>query len=375
MLRGQNIAHARAYASSATTIEQLFLTDLSTGTAQMILKVASLRSILAKAAHRAAVVCREVLHGCDDYRTRARYAMSCACLTLVIVACAGATLAKAQSNQAPAGKTEAATTYDKLLDEAVTAFDASDFSRARSFFSKAYELRPNARVLRGLGIAALRLERYSEAYRTLSLSLKHPVQTLTQSQNEEVTGLLSWMETSLGCIRLRWSPSEPADFELLVDDGVLKESTMWLSPGTHRVAVHAPGFGTVERTITLAPEQHEVIELTMSARKREPVKIANAETVTVKPSVRPVDAAQSLQAQQPEAPAPAALQPGREAAKQTAGRHVDSTSDGGSVFTRWWFWTAVAVVVAGGVTTAVLLSTPTSTRPLDTNSSVLVVLP
>ena len=255
--------------------------------------------------------------------------------------------AKAQSKQAPASSSATHQSYDALLDEAVSAFDASDFARARSLFERAFELRPNSRVLRGMGIAALRLERFSEAYRTLTASLKHPVQPLTASQREEVTGLLSWMETSLARIKLRWTPAEPPEYELLVDGKVLRESAVWLPAGTHRVVVRAPGFAAIDRTITLAPEQHEVIELT--PRQREPV--------AAKPAVTPVDAAHSL-------PAPEAAT----GTRHTGSEQRDSDpNDGGSVLTRWWFWTAVVAVAAGGVATAVLLSQPAPIEPIDTS--------
>jgi hypothetical protein len=253
--------------------------------------------------------------------------------------------------QAPVGSTATQESYDTLLDEAVSAFDASDFARARALFERAYELRPNSRVLRGMGIAALRLERFSEAYRTLTASLKHPVQPLTASQREEVTELLTWMETSLGRIKLRWTPMEPAQFDLTVDGKPLKESAIWLPAGTHRVTVRARGFGSVDRTITLAPEQHEEIELTL---KPEPTEVAAKPKR--KPALAPVDAAHTLPA------------PERTAAPSTRYDGSDTNpSDGGSVLTRWWFWTAVAAVAAGGVATAVLLSQPAPISPVDTS--------
>ena len=272
-----------------------------------------------------------------------RYAVLCAALTLACsLFCADV---KAQSNQPPASSAATPEPYDRLLDQAVSAFDASDFARARKLFEQAYELRPNSRVLRGMGIAALRLERYSEAYRALTAALKHPVQPLTASQKDEVTGLLSWMETSLGCIKLRWTPAEPARYEVLLDGKVLQDSALWVSAGTHHVAVHAPGFGAVERTLTLAPEQHEVIELTLSKREAPPVSVA------AKPAVTPSDAAHSLRG--PEPASHAALVP------QTSPQSGTPRDEGdGSVLTRWWFWTAVAAVAAGGALTAVLLSTP-----------------
>jgi hypothetical protein len=287
---------------------------------------------------------------------RRRYVALCSVLVLLFAVSSPEAMAQSK------GSAATQESYDTLLDEAVSAFDASDFATARTLFERAYELRPNSRVLRGMGIAALRLERFSEAYRTLTASLKHPVQPLTASQREEVTGLLSWMETSLGRIKLRWTPMEPAQYELLVNGKVLKESAIWLPAGTHRVVVRARGFGSVDRTITLAPEQHEVIELTL--QKSEPPAAATVATVATvakkpkrKPAVAPVDAAHSLPAPEPATAANA--------------RHTEqrdsNPSDGGSVLTRWWFWTAVAAVAAGGVATAVLLSQPAPISPVDTS--------
>lgn len=287
-----------------------------------------------------------------------RYAVLCAALAL---ACSLFSAdVKAQSNQPPASSTATPEAYDKLLDEAVSAFDAADFARARGLFEQAFALRPNSRVLRGMGIAALRLERYSEAYRALSASLKHPVQPLTAAQKEEVTGLLSWMETSLGCIKLRWTPAEPAQYEVLLDGKVLRDSALWVSAGTHHVAVHATGFGAVERTLTLAPEQHEVIELSLSKRE------APAASVAAKPAVTPSDAAHSLRG--PEPPSTALV-------PQTSPQTGTPRDDGdGSVLTRWWFWTAVAAVAAGGVATAVLLSpAPRSSPDLSDGTRLITI--
>jgi hypothetical protein len=216
-----------------------------------------------------------------------------------------------------------------------------------------------------MGVAALRLERYSEAYRTLTASLKHPVQPLTASQRDEVTGLLSWMETSLGCVKLRWTPSEPTDFELRVDGNALQESTLWLTAGRHHLSVRALGFGAIDRTLTLAPEQHEVIELTLQKREAPPAATAAGRHA---PAVTPTDAAHSLGE-------PVATKTKHTASASTEARDT-GPSDGGGVLTRWWFWAAVAAVAAGGAATAVLLSSPAPTKPLDTSEgSMPVILP
>ncbi|HET6333524.1 MAG TPA: hypothetical protein VFG30_09945, partial [Polyangiales bacterium] len=83
------------------------------------------------------------------------------------------------------------------------AFDAQDYAKARELFEQAYGLRPNARVLRGLGISALHLERFTVSKRELTEALTETKQPLTANQREGVKELLSWMQLNLGTLQLR----------------------------------------------------------------------------------------------------------------------------------------------------------------------------
>lgn len=318
--------------------------------------------------------CRAQPHSGSRGRTAQRVVSLLLAITLSGLC---ASLQAQSSPPTPTSAGPADPTYDGLLDEAIDAFEAGEFARAHDLFAHAYELRPNARVLRGMGVAALRLDHYSEAYRLLKAALGHPAQPLTASQRDEVNGLLSWMETNLASVRLHWSPGEPGEYELLVDGSVLKENTLWLAPGTHRVTIHAPGFGALERTLTLAAEQHRVIDLTLGAREAgapsasQPVAAAGpparkGEAGSAPPAVAPADAARSLGSKRK-------TSQGAQLQRQAKAAHVAKARahDHGSILERWWFWTVVGAVAAGGVTTAVLLSgSASSSAPVPSGEGV-----
>src|SRR6185369_1334355 len=61
--------------------------------------------------------------------------------------------------------------YRGLLSEAVAEYDARRYEEARALFRRAHDLSPNARTLRGIGMASFELREYVEALRALEGSL------------------------------------------------------------------------------------------------------------------------------------------------------------------------------------------------------------
>jgi tetratricopeptide (TPR) repeat protein len=228
--------------------------------------------------------------------------------------------------------------YDKALDRALDAFEAQDYARARELFERAYEIRPNARVLRGLGISALHLERFTVAKRELKEALRESKQPLTANQRDGVTELLSWMQLNLGTLQLRL---QPAKARVMLDDEPVTGSELVLKPGAHRVFVNADGFASQEHEVEIAAGQEKTLEVALSqnaVKSPEAAAVSAAEAASTVPIDEPAEASPPI------------------------GRLHEPTRDreSSTVFERWWFWTAVGVVVAGGVATTVAL---TSTGP------------
>jgi hypothetical protein len=213
------------------------------------------------------------------------------------------------------------------LDRAVDAFDKADYPRARDLFEQAYALRPNARVLRGLGISAVHLERYTVAKRELTEALRETRQPLTANQREGVSELLSWMQENCGTLRLHLDPS---DAYVTLDDEPVSDTELVVKPGSHRVAVRLDGFASQIHKVDVGAGQNRTLEIELQPS-----------TAQSKSSLSAAEAAAAAPTAQKSAPLTPQSTPARESS---------------TVLDRWWFWTAIGVVVAGGVATTVALT-------------------
>jgi hypothetical protein len=246
--------------------------------------------------------------------------------------------------------------YDELLDRALDAFDVHDYARARALFERAYELRPNARVLRGLGIAALHLKRFSVARRELTAALVEPKQPLTGAQRAGVTQLLSWMQAHLGALQLR---VQPDNAEVTVDGEPLSERVLVAAPGAHRIRVSSDGYTAQERAVQLTAGQEDALEISLL---RRPVKSAPPLSAASAASADVTDPAKTAAASATAGPQPRSHAPLRPTSPERA-KHEDDRSS--SVLASPWFWAAVGAVVAGGVITTVALTSSPSSKEYE----------
>lgn len=257
--------------------------------------------------------------------------------TFVLMTWIGCSVGLARAQSAPeSADANASQDYDKLLDSAVSAFGAGDFAKAHDLFRRAYTVRPNARVLRGIGIAALRLAHYSEAKLELTAALTDPRQPLTDAQREEVSGLMGWMQSSLGAVHLHVTPRAS---RVEVDGEPTSYTELTLSPGMHRVRVSLEGYRAAERTLDVVAGREETLVISLNADVVSPATVAHAaEPAPVRAPRVQVLAPPSAAERTPQHDSPALVE-------------------------RWWFWTIVGVAVAGGAAAAVALATAPAPAP------------
>jgi hypothetical protein len=164
----------------------------------------------------------------------------------VVVCClAWSLISVAQPPHAAAQATEE---YESVLAEALAEFDAGRWVEALALFSRANDIYPNARVLRGVGMASFELGDYATAVRALQQSLDSSERPLTDAQRTSVQELL---QRSLRFVaRLRLSVT-PAPESVLVDGrpAVMSDGTVLLNPGTREIVVTASAHQTVTRNV------------------------------------------------------------------------------------------------------------------------------
>lgn len=93
--------------------------------------------------------------------------------------------------------------YRALIDEAVSEFRAERWAEARALFARAHELSPNARTLRGIGMASYEMRRYVDALKAFQAALGEQRLPLTDEQRTEVETFVTNARRFVGVYRLQ----------------------------------------------------------------------------------------------------------------------------------------------------------------------------
>jgi tetratricopeptide (TPR) repeat protein len=258
-----------------------------------------------------------------------RVARVCAaCCAVFAVIWSGAPRVAAQASPT-------ADSYEQFIERARAAFRARQFEQARNLFEQAHALQPSARTLRGLGVSAFSLGRYTLAKPELEAALQDERNPLTPEQRTEVIELLSWMRSSLGSLRLELRPAHAI---ALVDEHALPAGTHLLELGTHALQVRASGYTAREQTFALQ----------------------RGAPLSLRVELDPLPADPALARKAPTAPLS-----GVPTVTDAAGRDTSP-----SLLKQWWFWTAAALVVGAGTLALVALTHEPTVRPLPQGTRV-----
>jgi hypothetical protein len=151
--------------------------------------------------------------------------------------------AMATGAAAPAAAQEAdPPEYAGLIDGALAEFQAGRWAEARALFQRAHAILPNARTLRGIGMAAFEMADYPAAADALEDALASEARPLTDEQREQVTTLLGRARLLIGRFVV---PAASEDVRLSVDGVVTTPGGGWpasagvieLGVGTHEVVM------------------------------------------------------------------------------------------------------------------------------------------
>jgi hypothetical protein len=239
--------------------------------------------------------------------------------------------------------------YVQVIKSAVVEFDAGNWAEARVLFEQAHTLRPSARTLRGMGMTSFELKEYVRAEKELNASLVDLRSPLAEAQRHEVLALLLRLERYIGKLIVHTKPPEANPTITLDGSKVEPEHEMKVDLGRHELSVQAGGYRPINRTVSIEGGKTQLLELTLTpldldARSAQPL----AATEAAPGGGAPEAALGDVYPPPPIVPNP--IEDDRDQAKR-------------GVFKQWWFWTIVGVVAAGGVTTAIVLTSKSGTEP------------
>ncbi|MET0391462.1 MAG: tetratricopeptide repeat protein [Polyangiales bacterium] len=246
-----------------------------------------------------------------------------------------ALVVRAQSVPPPESAGSDLATYSEAIREGVLEYESGNFAEAREQFRRAHAIAPNARTLRGLGLTSFELRRYREAADYLTQALASPAKPLDIKQRADTESMLERARRYLGRIRVS---VEPSDAKVTVDGALARfdaDGLLELEVGDHTFEFYAAGYWTTKQLVQVKGSETEYLTVVMNPESTpRPISLAV-----------PPEAADDPREAAPLQVAPAA-------ATTTASEPTDTP-----LYAKWWFWAATgAVVVAAGVTTAVLLS-------------------
>jgi hypothetical protein len=265
----------------------------------------------------------------------------------------------------------AAEPSDKAKEEAATRFergvklyDAQDYAAALAEFEAAYRLVPRYQVLFNVGVAQKKLFRYNDAFRSLTRYLQEGGDKVPPDRRDQVAKELAEIHALVAEVTVKVD-GLPASIE--VDGRLMGETPMsgplLLPSGHHVVRASRDGYDPALREIDVV--SGEKVELQLSPKLKAKVP------TTAKLSVmsRPAGAELSLDGKSIANPWSGTVDPGGHEVRATlkgyekartelvlsAGQERALTVELTPLpppppwYKRWYTWTIVAVVVAGGV--------------------------
>ncbi len=141
----------------------------------------------------------------------------------------------AQAESTPRG-------YEDWVRDALESQKRGDFERAHASFAEAHALRPNARTLRGMGVASFQAGHDLRALKELEAALAHPEKPLDAELRAAVEDLMARAHARLGVVTVNVTPLEAI---VQVDDRpelARANTPLTLEPGPHTLHLRAEGY-------------------------------------------------------------------------------------------------------------------------------------
>ena len=189
-------------------------------------------------------------------------------------------VAAAQANDAEAQSAE--TQYRAHIQRALQEYGLGHWSEARAFFVRAHEITPNARTLRGMGLASYEMRDYVAAIRYLQEARSDQRQPLSDTMRTEAERQIEEAQSFIAhCIL----SVEPPDASIKIDGepaNVDADGTLMINPGDRELSLEADGYEPVKRTLTVnggdRPKLHYAL------RRIEPTPLAVTRNSSLPPS-------------------------------------------------------------------------------------------
>ncbi|MBL8602538.1 MAG: PEGA domain-containing protein [Myxococcales bacterium] len=140
--------------------------------------------------------------------------------------------------------------YRAFIDNGIREYSNGSYAEALASFSRAYQLRPGARVLRGIAKTRFELRQYSACLDSIDAALSANEDPLTPEMRAELEALRARAADYVGAVTLRVTPAEARvtlDGQPLSD--ALRDVPFRADIGRHTFDISAEGYTAEHRTV------------------------------------------------------------------------------------------------------------------------------
>jgi hypothetical protein len=174
--------------------------------------------------------------------------------------------------------------YKSLLSDALKEYDAGRYQEARALFRQAHEIAPNARTLRGIGMASFELREYVEALGALEAALAEQRRALTPEQRDHVRGLIERTRAFVGRFRVVITPPQA---RLTVNGSPARldrSGELRLAFGQHHLEASGEGLETEQRELRVVGGEEQTLTFTLRATPSVALETPTQPVVSERPS-------------------------------------------------------------------------------------------
>jgi hypothetical protein len=170
--------------------------------------------------------------------------------------------------------------YRAAIQDGLAEYDARHFEEARILFRRAHQIGPNARTLRGIGMASFELRDYVAAVRALSAALIETRKPLSLEQRTHAQGLLERSRLFIDEYTLKVSPP---DARVLIDGRAPEpepDGDVLLGFGTHTVEASRAGYAQRSFPISVRGGDHKDLVITLERKQQLVARPASADAMS-----------------------------------------------------------------------------------------------
>ena len=154
----------------------------------------------------------------------------------------------------------------------------ADYEAALKEFTEAYKVSPHFAVLYNMGQAQFALGRPAEAIETLSKYLRDGQEQVPPTRRQDVQSQIALLESLFAELTIT---ADQPDALITVDDREVGRTPLYqpirIPAGTHKVSAALEGTPAIQRTVSLAPGDRQVLNLEMPALSVATAKIAESQ--------------------------------------------------------------------------------------------------